>query len=127
MLYDEDNAQYTSPCAGQPGDGHTALAGAGTLHGVLITARPAGQQLTEGNPVQLSTFARHAALALERVRAQEERELIAVLGDRERVARDLHDVVIQRPAAASRTRANAHTTWVAPWRSSPPRKALALG
>jgi signal transduction histidine kinase len=72
------------------------LAAAGTLHGVLIVTRPAGRQLTEEDPVQLSTFAGHAALTLERVRAQEERELLAVLGDRERIARDLHDVVIQR-------------------------------
>ncbi|HWS35822.1 MAG TPA: GAF domain-containing sensor histidine kinase [Actinoplanes sp.] len=72
------------------------LAGGGTLHGVLIVTRPAGRQLAEEDPVQLSTFAGHAALALERVRAQEERELLAVLGDRERIARDLHDVVIQR-------------------------------
>jgi signal transduction histidine kinase len=72
------------------------LAGAGTLHGVLIVTRPAGRQLLEEDPIQLATFAGHAALALERVRAQEERELLAVLGDRERIARDLHDVVIQR-------------------------------
>jgi signal transduction histidine kinase len=37
---------------------------------------------------------------LERARAQEEREQLAVLGDRERIARDLHDVVIQRLFAA---------------------------
>jgi signal transduction histidine kinase len=48
----------------------------------------------------METFAGQAALALERARAQEERELIAVLGDRERIARDLHDVVIQRLFAA---------------------------
>jgi signal transduction histidine kinase len=35
-------------------------------------------------------------LALERARAQEERELLVVLEDREGIARDLHDVVIQR-------------------------------
>src|SRR5262249_11514623 len=36
------------------------------------------------------------ALALDRVRAQDERQLLMVLEDRERIARDLHDVVIQR-------------------------------
>jgi len=41
-------------------------------------------------------FAAQAALALERVRAQEERERLLVLEDRDRIARDLHDVVIQR-------------------------------
>ena len=44
----------------------------------------------------LASFAGQAALALERARAQEERELLVVLEDRERIARDLHDVVIQR-------------------------------
>jgi signal transduction histidine kinase len=48
----------------------------------------------------VETFAGQAALALERVRAQDEREQLAVLGDRERIARDLHDVVIQRLFAA---------------------------
>ncbi len=46
------------------------------------------------------TFAVQAALALERVQAQEERQLLVVLEDRERIARDLHDVVIQRLFAA---------------------------
>jgi signal transduction histidine kinase len=48
----------------------------------------------------VETFAGHAALALERARAQDEREMLAVIGDRERIARDLHDVVIQRLFAA---------------------------
>ncbi|GAA1621602.1 signal transduction histidine kinase [Actinoplanes couchii] len=60
--------------------------------GVLIVSRPASVD----DAALLSTFAGQAALALERARAQEERELLAVLEDRERIARDLHDVVIQR-------------------------------
>ncbi|MEU7973787.1 sensor histidine kinase, partial [Micromonospora sp. NPDC049089] len=42
------------------------------------------------------SFAGLAALALDRARGEEERELRVVLEDRERIARDLHDVVIQR-------------------------------
>ncbi|MFY1692410.1 GAF domain-containing protein [Plantactinospora sp. WMMB782] len=67
------------------------------LHGVLVIGYPAGEQA--GSDVEgtlLATFAGQAALALERARAQEERELLVVLEDRERIARDLHDVVIQR-------------------------------
>jgi signal transduction histidine kinase len=60
--------------------------------GVLIVGGPASTD----DAALLSTFAGQAALALERARAQEERELLAVLEDRERIARDLHDVVIQR-------------------------------
>jgi signal transduction histidine kinase len=44
----------------------------------------------------LTTFAGQAALAFERALAQEEREMYVILEDRERIARDLHDVVIQR-------------------------------
>jgi len=74
----------------------TPLAAADVLHGVLVVAHPAG---ASGQPEDLSmlhTFAGQAALALERARAQDEREQILVLEDRERIARDLHDVVIQR-------------------------------
>ncbi|GAA4607402.1 signal transduction histidine kinase [Actinoplanes octamycinicus] len=67
-----------------------------TLQGVLIVTQPAGRPVEDRDAVLLSTFAGQAALALERARAQEERELLAVLEDRERIARDLHDVVIQR-------------------------------
>ncbi len=41
-------------------------------------------------------FAAQAALALERVQAEEDRAELAVLADRDRIARDLHDLVIQR-------------------------------
>ena len=41
-------------------------------------------------------FANQATLALERAQAQRDRSVIAVLADRDRIARDLHDLVIQR-------------------------------
>ncbi|GIF97599.1 sensor histidine kinase [Catellatospora citrea] len=44
----------------------------------------------------LTAFAGQAGLALQRARAREDREQLIVLSDRERIARDLHDVVIQR-------------------------------
>lgn len=72
------------------------LAGSDTLHGVLIVTQPRGQDPSDDDAVLLPTFAGQAALALERARAQEEREQLVVLEDRERIARDLHDVVIQR-------------------------------
>ncbi|WP_236049211.1 GAF domain-containing sensor histidine kinase [Paractinoplanes ovalisporus] len=72
------------------------LTGADSPHGLLIVSQAPGQPVADEDAVLLSTFAGQAALALERARAQEERELLAVLADRERIARDLHDVVIQR-------------------------------
>jgi signal transduction histidine kinase len=72
------------------------LATAETVHGVLIVTHAADRPTADEDAVLLSTFAGQAALALDRARAQEEREQFAVLEDRERIARDLHDVVIQR-------------------------------
>ncbi|WP_377645351.1 GAF domain-containing protein [Oryzobacter terrae] len=44
----------------------------------------------------LTSFADHAGLALDRAQALVDRQQLAVISDRERIARDLHDVVIQR-------------------------------
>ena len=44
----------------------------------------------------MSTLAGHAAIALDPVSAHEQRERLAVFEDRDRIARDLHDIVIQR-------------------------------
>ena len=43
-----------------------------------------------------ASFAEHAALALQIVRGREDRQRLAVLEDRDRIGRELHDVVIQR-------------------------------
>jgi signal transduction histidine kinase len=74
------------------------LSAAGTVQGLLVVAQdPEGGRFDDEVDVgMLTTFAAQAALALERARAQDERELLVVLEDRERIARDLHDVVIQR-------------------------------
>jgi signal transduction histidine kinase len=74
------------------------LATADAVQGVLVVALPVGAAGFDGDSdiAMITTFAAQAALTLERVRAQEEREMFAVVEDRERIARDLHDVVIQR-------------------------------
>jgi signal transduction histidine kinase len=72
-----------------------------TLGALVVGYRRGSMAFAEDPEMALvETFAGQAALALERARAQEEREQLAVLGDRERIARDLHDVVIQRLFAA---------------------------
>jgi signal transduction histidine kinase len=78
------------------------LAVGGVALGVLVVAyRKDSVPIAEGLELAMvETFAGQAALALERARAQGEREMLAVVGDRERIARDLHDVVIQRLFAA---------------------------
>ena len=44
----------------------------------------------------VESFGQQAGLAIELDRAQNDREQLAVMGDRERIARDLHDHVVQR-------------------------------
>jgi signal transduction histidine kinase len=72
------------------------LASVESLHGLLVVVGPDGQADRDDESTMLGTFAAQAALAFERALAQEEREMFAILEDRERIARDLHDVVIQR-------------------------------
>jgi signal transduction histidine kinase len=77
------------------------LAAAGAISGALVMAYRTGPPVVDTPDVALvETFAGQAALALERAGAQQQREMLAVLSDRERIARDLHDVVVQRLFAA---------------------------
>ncbi|MDT5037395.1 MAG: hypothetical protein QOE03_2580 [Micromonosporaceae bacterium] len=78
------------------------LAASGETLGALAVAYHRGSVVFAEDPdvALVETFAGQATLALERARAQDERQMLAVLGDRERIARDLHDVVIQRLFAA---------------------------
>lgn len=48
------------------------------------------------DPAMPANFAEQATLALELARARDERERVTVLEDRDRIGRDLHDLVIQR-------------------------------
>ena len=80
--------------------------GPGGAGGALLvgSATPQGQRWLEENDIKaMRGFAAQAALALDRAQAQEDRSALAVLTDRERIARDLHDVVIQRLFATGLT------------------------
>jgi signal transduction histidine kinase len=73
------------------------LAAGDTVLGVLLVANRVGALgFTDADVRMVATFAGQAALALEFVRAQEDRQRLAVFEDRDRIARDLHDLVIQR-------------------------------
>lgn len=69
------------------------LARAGALVTLFDQAR--GRRGLEEREL-LASFADQAALALDRAQAVADREELVVISDRERIARDLHDVVIQR-------------------------------
>ena len=65
--------------------------------GALITARDKGGAAFRADDVPLVTFfADQAALALELAEKQRAKGLLDLLADRDRIARDLHDHVIQR-------------------------------
>lgn len=76
------------------------MAGETTL-GVLTMARRKGSRPFGGSDLELiESFAGQAAIALERAQLRSDREQLLVLQDRDRIARDLHDHVIQRLFAA---------------------------
>jgi len=77
------------------------LHGALRSHGVLVVARRLGRPPFDQTELELSeSFAAQAAIALELAAARADQQRLAVLEDRERIARDLHDHVIQRLFAA---------------------------
>lgn len=72
--------------------------GRGTsISGVLLAIRtPDAPPFDQRQFEVVSSFADQAALALERAASQSARREVEVLADRDRIARDLHDSVIQR-------------------------------
>jgi two-component system, NarL family, sensor histidine kinase DevS len=65
--------------------------------GIIILARPAGAALYLQSDIQSSAvFGSRVGLALGLVRARRRREEQLLSTDRDRIARDLHDLVIQR-------------------------------
>ena len=66
----------------------------GGVIGVLDVVNKAGGFTAEDVPV-LSLFANQAAMAIEHARLQQQAEQLAVLAERQRLARELHDSVTQ--------------------------------
>ena len=73
------------------------LRAAGTTLGVLYVAnRRGGRSFNDAEQAMLEGFAGQATIALELARKQRETEKLSLFRDRDRIARDLHDLVIQR-------------------------------
>ncbi|MFJ7410372.1 GAF domain-containing protein [Streptomyces sp. NPDC098077] len=73
------------------------LQSGGRLIGTLALPRRRGERpYTEMDRLLATQFASQAALALVLADAQADREQLAVYEDRDRIARDLHDLVVQR-------------------------------
>jgi signal transduction histidine kinase len=73
------------------------LAAGPRVLGVLTVVRgDQGPEFTEAEARMIESFAGQAALAVEFARVSADRQRLAVLEDRNRIAEDLHDLVIQR-------------------------------
>jgi signal transduction histidine kinase len=77
------------------------LLGRAEVRGTLVVMRgPDGQPFTEADAEMATTFANHASVALELAEARHDQQRVLLLEDRARIARDLHDHVIQQVFAA---------------------------
>jgi signal transduction histidine kinase len=80
------------------------LVGSRRGHGVLWAARlVGGPTFTAAELDMAGSFANHAAIAIELAEARVEQQRVAMLDERERIAADLHDHVIQRLFASGLT------------------------
>jgi signal transduction histidine kinase len=80
------------------------LLGSARVHGVLTVCRLVGRPAFTLDDLQMAFgFASHAAVAIELADARAEQQQSIMLEERERIAADLHDHVIQRLFAAGLT------------------------
>ncbi|MFF5495826.1 GAF domain-containing sensor histidine kinase [Streptomyces aquilus] len=92
-----DPRVITTPAHGYGPTMMVPLHSDGRILGALVTPRARGERpFTETERTLAVQFASQAALALMMADAQHDRERLAVYEDRDRIARDLHDLVIQR-------------------------------
>jgi GAF domain-containing protein len=100
-LQDFSRDERTAPVAREVlGLGPAVLVPLGTLgnvRGVLTAGRAPGRPpFAAAAAEMLATFASQAAVAVELAEHRRESERLSVFEDRDRIARDLHDLVIQR-------------------------------
>ncbi|NUR88203.1 MAG: GAF domain-containing protein [Nonomuraea sp.] len=96
-----------NPDAPRPGYGPglmVPLGHAPGVRGVLLLAKRSGRLPFSGADRQmLHAFSDQAAIALELAETRRDAERLGLLEDRDRIAKDLHDVVIQRLFATAMT------------------------
>ncbi|MEU6809969.1 GAF domain-containing protein [Streptomyces sp. NPDC046831] len=74
------------------------------VRGVVLLVREAGGREFSGKEMEpLQVFAAQAAVAMELAERRQDAQQIALLEDRDRIARDLHDLAIQRLFATGMT------------------------
>jgi two-component system, NarL family, sensor histidine kinase DevS len=75
----------------------------GPPHGAIVVVRSTDEVFSPGDLEMAEGFANQATLALELAEARQDRHRLAVLEDRARIARDLHDHVVQKLFAVGLT------------------------
>ncbi len=84
----------------EAGGQHIAVLASMSTHlnpaAVIAIYFPSSQPPNETEMDLVAEFAEQAAMALDRAQAFQDRERMALITDRDRIARELHDVVIQR-------------------------------
>ena len=90
-IYDNPEDADLGPCMMLP------FAVSDQEHGVLFLGRPTGSSFFADRDIEMGvSFAGHISLAMEREESRENRQRMELLEERTRIARDLHDHVIQR-------------------------------
>src|SRR5262249_28098282 len=71
------------------------VSGATAIGSLSVNAEPGGRRFTDGDRELLELFARQAAVTIDYTRVREQLQRVALLEDRERIGRELHDGAIQ--------------------------------
>jgi signal transduction histidine kinase len=91
---------YLAKLVGRTAGGPTAVVpfstGRGDIGHLAVQWQPGQEDAASTALPGLATFAQLVARGLVAARAQHDRQLLAMLEDRDRIARDMHDHVIQR-------------------------------
>ncbi len=94
------DSRAAGPAPGQTAYGPSLLVplstGEGSVGVLSLSRAPGSAGFTPESESVLTGFAGQAAVALELAHQRREAERAALYGDRDRIARDLHDLVIQR-------------------------------
>jgi signal transduction histidine kinase len=62
---------------------------------LYLTNKGGGDEFTEADQMIVEVFGRHAAIAIDNARLHDQIQRLAVVDERERISKDLHDGVIQ--------------------------------
>jgi PAS domain S-box-containing protein len=97
LVLNEAMARALVLAGGDEGPSMTVRLASGerVIGGLTVTGEPGGREFTDGDRQLLELFAAQAAVAIDYTRVRDDLQRLAVLEDRERIGRELHDGAIQ--------------------------------